>query len=308
VDATIESFLDIDEQASRLVGYDQHYQQQGRGRFRGQFLTQHLAEDVSIFIEQCNLPLLQRGSVPAGVVTLQFLLAAGADCILNGQRFSTDSVVMMAGGSSFDHVSSADMRICVVHLPAAVVEDLLPAVHADTLFVRDPELSARLRRLVTAAVNRRASAEVLLAAEFGSIAREFIFAHRPRPGRSRIERAVFSRALSVIDAQLDWPLRIPELCRSIGVSRRTLENAFRTHLGHGPAKHIRLARLNAVRRALSTGAGSTSSIGDIAAGVGIWHLGRLAKDFRELFGQRPRELLPVSESRSGPQTQRSEAD
>jgi AraC family ethanolamine operon transcriptional activator len=46
-------------------------------------------------------------------------------------------------------------------------------------------------------------------------------------------------------------------------------------------------RLNAVRRALKS---SSDSIGDIAARYGIWHLGRLAGQFREVFGVLPSEM------------------
>jgi AraC family ethanolamine operon transcriptional activator len=297
--ASYESFSDIDEQAARLIGHDQRYQQLGKGRFRGQFVTRHLTEHVSIFMERCNLRLLQQGGVPSGSVSLHFLLSASPSCVMNGRRFSEDSVIFLPGGASWDHIASADMRICVISFPADVLAEVVPTEQLADIFVNDRVLGDRLRALVNQSAYGGSGttqaligvADSMVADELSSTTREFVAAYHsgassPRP----VERGVYNNALSLIESQLDSSIRIGELCRSIGVSRRTLENAFLANMGHGPARYIRLARLNAIHRRLRSEEDRNRSIGDIAAELGVWHLGRLSQDFRDLFGEGPREL------------------
>jgi AraC family ethanolamine operon transcriptional activator len=298
VNATIESFHDIDEQATRLIGYDQRYEQHGRGQFHGQFVTQRLSNDVAIFIEHCNLSLFQQGSVPCNSVSLQFLVSAKSDCIMNGQRISLDTVMFLPGGASFDHAASPDMSVCVAHFPAALLADLVPAEQLCSIFVTNRRLSDRLRWLVTDSVfgnekhassNSSALTAARVANELSAITQQFVLERHQTSNTRRNDWRIVRRALTLIDAQLDTSIRIVDLCRAVGVSRRALENAFVANLGHGPAQQIRIARLNAVRRGIALRSERQDSIGDIAAEFGVWHLGRLAKDFRDLFGQGPRE-------------------
>jgi AraC-like DNA-binding protein len=221
----------------------------------------------------------------------------------------------MPGGRDFDHVSCSQMRICVVHLPSTVISELIPAWRAETIIVHDHRMSGHLRTLMNSRAWRGSDqvAETKLTAELCTSAREFVLAHGPLLNHRYSNRAIYGKALALIDAHLDQPIRIPDLCSHLGVSRRTLENIFRAYLGHGPAKHIRLSRLNAVRRAIVSGLEAQHSVGDIASRVGIWHLGRLTEDFHQLFGQRPGELKRIvrdrvpSESCSGSADPRSEA-
>ena len=56
---------DIDEQAARLTGYDQSYQQISRGPFRGTFTTCDVDPELSLFFEKTNQVLYQNAMVRA---------------------------------------------------------------------------------------------------------------------------------------------------------------------------------------------------------------------------------------------------
>jgi hypothetical protein len=89
IDATVfDSLSDLGDQAARLLGYQRRCQQQGRGEFRGQSMTRQLSDQLTIFLESCNLRLFQRAVVPQSAHSLHFLFAAKAPCILNGQRLN----------------------------------------------------------------------------------------------------------------------------------------------------------------------------------------------------------------------------
>ena len=84
---------------------------------------------------------------------------------------------------------------------------------------------------------------------------------------------------------------IGSICRVSGCSISTLERAFREHAGIGPKAYLLRLRLNRVRTQLRRT--SALSITDIANQNGFWHMGKLAADYRRLFGELP------SQTRSG---------
>ena len=90
-------------------------------------------------------------------------------------------------------------------------------------------------------------------------------------------------------AHADDPPSIAELCRHVGVSRRTLQGCFQDALGLTPLQYLRMLRLNAVRRELRALAAARQpvSIGDVAARWGFWHWSRFTENYRQLFGELP---------------------
>ncbi|TIT53041.1 MAG: AraC family transcriptional regulator, partial [Mesorhizobium sp.] len=74
-------------------------------------------------------------------------------------------------------------------------------------------------------------------------------------------------------------------------SRRQLEYAFRTTFALSPLEFIRALRLNEARRLLTARGARGSSVTSIAMEVGLTHLGRFAANYRQLFGESPRETL-----------------
>jgi AraC family transcriptional regulator, ethanolamine operon transcriptional activator len=84
---------------------------------------------------------------------------------------------------------------------------------------------------------------------------------------------------------------VAELCAMCQVPRRTLNRAFETALGMGPATYLRRIRMNNVRRALLRRSAVSTTVTDVALAFGFWHLGRFAARYNELFGEMPHETL-----------------
>jgi transcriptional regulator GlxA family with amidase domain len=80
-----------------------------------------------------------------------------------------------------------------------------------------------------------------------------------------------------------------DVAEALGVPPRTLQAAFRAHLGSTPSAHLRRARLDRVRAALLDG--SAGTVTEAAQRWGVPHLGRLAADYRDAFGEAPAETL-----------------
>jgi AraC-like DNA-binding protein len=96
-------------------------------------------------------------------------------------------------------------------------------------------------------------------------------------------------AMRIIEAHAAQDLGLTELARECGVTSRTLQYAFRQHLGCTPSDYLRRVRLDLVRQALR--AGSAQRVSDAAAAFGFHNPGRFASYYREAFDENPRETL-----------------
>ncbi len=107
------------------------------------------------------------------------------------------------------------------------------------------------------------------------------------PARRRgLERAL--EFLGTADAD---DVTVPALGRAAGLSRRTLEQAFRETLGLTPLHYVKLRRFHRARARLLTATRADASVADVAHEEGFYQLGRFAGRYRELFGERPLQTL-----------------
>lgn len=107
----------------------------------------------------------------------------------------------------------------------------------------------------------------------------------------RQHAAIMRRFHDVIERHLDEPLYIPELSKAVGTSVRTLIACCQEHLGMGPKRFLLLRRMNMVRRALQCAAPGETTVTEVATRYGFWQFGRLAVEYRALFGEGPSTTL-----------------
>ncbi|QJU53909.1 AraC family transcriptional regulator [Herbiconiux sp. KACC 21604] len=98
-----------------------------------------------------------------------------------------------------------------------------------------------------------------------------------------------ARAVEHLEADLAAPISSAQLAAAVGVSERTLYDAFRRAVGTSPQRHLRELRLDRARQALVDG--SCDSVAQAAHAVGLHHLGRFAALYRQRFGESPHETL-----------------
>src|SRR5262249_60743941 len=84
---------------------------------------------------------------------------------------------------------------------------------------------------------------------------------------------------------------VPEICKSISVSERTLRSCCHEHLGMGPARYLWLRRMHLARRALLHADPQAATVTEIATEHGFWELGRFSVQYRALFGETPSASL-----------------
>jgi AraC-like DNA-binding protein len=111
------------------------------------------------------------------------------------------------------------------------------------------------------------------------------------------ERHALSAAMIVrkvedwVDGQPPATIQIADICRVLHLSRRSLHRAFAETLGMGPARYLTLKRLAAVRTELRKSDPAAIKVTDTATKYGFWELGRFAREYRQMFGERPSETL-----------------
>jgi AraC family ethanolamine operon transcriptional activator len=112
---------------------------------------------------------------------------------------------------------------------------------------------------------------------------------KPRPRIAARKRA-FAQARNYIDAYAGEELTSADLCTAASVAQRTLEYAFHDCSGLSPKAYLKAVRLNRTRATLR-GAEPGSRVADAANQWGFWHMGQFARDYKCLFGVRPKDDL-----------------
>jgi len=101
-----------------------------------------------------------------------------------------------------------------------------------------------------------------------------------------VDDEVVRKGVSFIRSHVTKPLLVSDVARSVGVSRRVLEQHFRSTLNRSPRSEIRHQQL---ARACSLLAHSVESISNIAEGCGFRNASRLNDAFRREHNMTPRE-------------------
>lgn len=98
------------------------------------------------------------------------------------------------------------------------------------------------------------------------------------------------RAMSLLEDHCAEPLTTADVAEAVGVSVRSLQEAFRTHLDTTPMAHLRAARIRRIHAELRAG-GDDTTVTDVALRWGISHAGRFAQEYRRMYGQSPSQTL-----------------
>ncbi|WP_028935669.1 AraC family transcriptional regulator [Pseudonocardia spinosispora] len=97
--------------------------------------------------------------------------------------------------------------------------------------------------------------------------------------------------IEYMEQHADEPLSPPELARVGCMSVRTLHATFQQELGESPMAYLRRVRLDHVRAELLRCDPALTRVTDVALRWGFFHQSRFAQQYRERFGELPRDTL-----------------
>ncbi len=302
---------DIEEQAASLREWDQVYEQMTPGRFVGGLHEMRFA-GVQLFRESTNQAVHEAGAPWTGSRAIGVPVRLDGAARFRGEPVDTDAVVTLGSDDELDFYTPRGFEIfglvvdeCALEAHARQVEhrDLAVAFAGKVVFKPAPERLSEFRRLLTSvlqsldvnptALQYRQTQRVLEQSIFGAVVA--VIADdgcAPKtapvcPGR----RHVVDAAKAFMDSRIAEPITVADLCRELGVSRRTLQYSFQEVLGINPVAFLRAMRLNGVRRDLRAASRPGDAVQDISARWGFWHLGHFVTDYKRMFGELPSATL-----------------
>ena len=283
----------------------------GAGTPKGAIFQASIGE-VRLRTGELSADIRTRSSVESDLLSFSMKLdsAGSLFSFRSGEEVLPGDVFRLARGDVNDYRATGTMRFAVISLHPDLLrrhgaEDALQgdrSVWEHRQWFRAPHAT---RALVARSVQRIASqvlrvdwtvtgqalhqlqAELIEPLVWGITSVEL----RSR-GRHALSAATIVRKVEDwVDGQPPASIQIADLCRALHLSRRTLHRAFAETLGMGPARYLTLQRLTVVRTELRRGEPPGIKVTDTAIKYGFWELGRFAREYRQIFGERPSETL-----------------
>jgi AraC-like DNA-binding protein len=177
--------------------------------------------------------------------------------------------------------------------PAPVV--FTPAVDLHAATVR------AWMRLITLAIDELEANSGLLSAplaanHFEQTLLAGLFAMQPRAGTSPVRSEpvpslVVRTVTDLIQDRPEEPWNMGELSRRAGASPRTIQRAFQLEMHVSPLEYLRRTRLSRARQELLTADPVQTSVTEVAARWGFFHLGRFSQAYHATYRELPSQTL-----------------
>lgn len=287
----------------------------GPGQFRGTILQATNAR-TRLDWGRYSLPVLARGPVPADRITLGVLLNEREDSLFNGSVLSPGSMMLYGEGEELnvrlppnsnwlsiqlDRPSLAAIGIELSDSSfrcwnAAVGEALRRQIWKNAEFL--VSASQQTRRADALAVNQAINdveGYVLLTLAKFAAARRVSSSRSSTRHKDRTLRIVRD-ATDYMDANIEFPITISDICLSLDTNIKALERAFLRTYGLGPKQYLLKRRLSKLRQLLMGGSDGERALVDAYLSCGLSHFGRAAQAYRAFFGEPPSLTLSRSQS------------
>jgi len=273
-------------------------------------LTSVVLNNLSVQWGQAEAKAAVEGTPRPGGVSIFLPTRTPAAWRWNGHRLDELSVMVDTSGSEFCLSAAAAPRSwCGLYIPNLVLAgadgDVTTKVGSKRgVFQVPAQRITRFRSIVgyleamvqkTPSLLESAAAQSAACQKLVQEVRELLAAPHtvvPKPGRSSLtHKQIVRLAMDFVEQHDLECISVEQLAIAAGVSERTLRDAFVQYFGLAPVQYLNRRLLNYVRRALLTCDPSRTTVSEVATQFGVWHFGRLARDYQLLFGELPSETL-----------------
>lgn len=306
------NFQDWDQWCEAVTGWDlSHWMPIDKKQFAGTLL-QIQADSFFVGRAGMNRGFSQRGAAPPGYRVFGMVIEDANHTVWCGSEL-TGRLARFQKDGSYEAVSSAGFSpiafgISESVLAASVSDEKCDLVLDESRCVLDCNSLAFMKaQAVLGSLAEQLIHTTLTQQSELSVAREIVeqiesaisgsvSTNRPARPKTATRRKALQRGREFIEANIREPLTISEICKAIGVCDRTLEYAFKEYFGVSPKFYLNARRLHLLRSELRSATRETQVV-DVANDLGFWHMGKLAADYRKLFGELPSSTLRTAESR-----------
>jgi len=304
---------DVDQLAASMTGWQLTADQLSTGAFHGQ-LSEIRIDGLQLFHERINRIVLKRGAARDGALVFSVPIRTEGAAYCGDVALGGSELLISDGACLPELCTPVSHDIAVVALAADSLEKLsmllrgtaFPSFHGTRVVALSAMRRAALSNCLSEAFSAARADERLTVypqlrkSLHDSVVLDLATAASETHEVVRLDlatrRRIIDRVRELVLSQPDKPLTVLDLCVAVGASRRKLQYCFEEMLGTHPGHYVRALRLNAVRRELRVGSVGTTSVSDVAARWGFWHLSRFSAHYRELFGELPSHTL-ISPSR-----------
>ncbi|MCW5714786.1 MAG: helix-turn-helix domain-containing protein [Bauldia sp.] len=288
-----EEFPDASIQQRGLIGWEQEYNQLGRGNFAGSIESLRLG-GILIQRERFNVSVEQASVAPKSSVNFVWMTSGWR---VNGMSIAPETFGIWTGGAEHVAVNEGGSDSLLVTVDAHLFGPSPPRPFLAMVRGGDLAIAATgewLRGLLVMASDPKsptgASPEVVATLALDRLS-EILFrvvAPETRPGAEAPH--IFRRVRELASDRAGDPLSVAAICAATGVTAEALQRAFADTVGLTPSAWLRIRRLNGARRDLRLARQRGDSVSAIAMKWGFWHLGRFSAYYREQFGEYPSAL------------------
>jgi AraC family ethanolamine operon transcriptional activator len=301
------TFTDFEEFRASNPQLDGQWLINGRGEFK--WRTESLSLGDSFIL---------RGNTSTGLITegvessgcYQFYVPLGSAWRNNGARFKDDAVLMIEPGAEYCVTTKYSEGFHGFFVPANMLPEQLKTERQTAALSytlqNQTQVAIKVRNLfsrIIAAVSENPAIELspaarmieaeLLSTLLPLLESQSDYMNRPDvTGRKTISEIVITkRAHDILEELANEPIHVSQLANLVGVSERTLRNAFNSLYQIGPCQYLRVRTLHNVHQDLLLSNPEERSVTDILTHWGVWELGRFAGRYKSQFGELPNETL-----------------
>lgn len=294
------------EEIMRSYGINQQVRQLGKGCFRADCAmldTRHGIFSADRFNQACSVYL----EPPAGMVAFLMFRAAGGQVLASGETVANDKLVVLPNESGIDIVSPELAGSDAVVLPASRYSELMEVLcprwerpNALAVIKGDAQQLRIIRDALLNAIQGPVSDENdetipnMVAQMISWIGQSSTGWHPEVINRKQSRILIAKQIQAYIEEHYCEAVIIEDLCRVTGKEVRTLQRCFRWYFNVTITDYLKMVRLNAAHRALSSAHPEGKTVASIATQNGFNHIGRFSVEYRRHFGISPRETLSVS--------------
>lgn len=297
---------DFDEQAAFLKGWNQHYNQISSGAFKGS-ISEIRSSDISLFLEYTSQSLFQQGLLDTENIALGIPLSVMDGGMFCGSPCQQHALHVYSDKNGFEFISPNHLLIGLIVINRNRLMQLLSA--EDQYFLNIQTSKARvipvnqttylkffglLQDTFETLKNQpsllqNADYEAHLFAQFANIIIDSLLVRSSAQHEFLVQKSwqLVTHVRTIVNARMDEPINVAELCQLFEISRRSLQQHFMNALDISPNTYLRALRLNQVRRTLR----DAPSVTEAATHWGFWHFGHFSHEYKKMFGELPSETF-----------------
>lgn len=265
-----------------------------------------------------DLPVIARGPFALDHMTFGALLNEQENSLVNGLVLPPGSMLLFREGEELNTRLSPNSNWLTIQLDRQSLAQigLEPSNRGVDAWKPDVESDRVLRkkilksmRFIGSTTHRTRQAGLLAANQSINDVEDYVLVVLSRLiGARRVVPVISSRqgkeealwivrdAINYMEANIDSPITIAEICAALPTNIKSLERAFLHTYGIGPKQYLSRYRLSNLRRMLLRATGGERVLTEAYLACGLPHFSRAAQRYKDLFGELPSLTLSRSES------------